>query len=70
MPRPYVSHYPPRLIDVLDQISGEPLDQTVYQYGPFVMTTQDEIKQTIVDYRTGKNGFEKAHSWKSKIGGL
>ena len=58
------------VIDVPDQISGEPLDQTVYQYGPFVMTTQDEIKQTIVDYRTGKNGFEKAHSWKSKIGGL
>ena len=34
------------------------------------MTTQDEIKQTIMDYRTGKNGFEKAHTWKSEIGGL
>jgi len=51
-------------------ISGEPLDQTVYQYGPFVMTTRDEIEKTIMDYRMGKNGFEKAHTWKSKIGNI
>jgi hypothetical protein len=30
-------------------VSGEPLDQTVVQYGPFVMTTMDEIRQTIMD---------------------
>jgi len=58
------------VVDVFHQISGEPLDQTVYQYGPFVMTTRDEIEKTIMDYRMGKNGFEKAHTWKSKIGGL
>ena len=34
------------------------------------MTTRDEIEKTIMDYRMGKNGFEKAHTWKSKIGGL
>ncbi|QRW00330.1 dicarboxylic amino acid permease [Ceratobasidium sp. AG-Ba] len=49
-------------------IAGEPLDQTVVQYGPFVMTTREEIQQTLRDYSTGQNGFENAHLWKSKIG--
>lgn len=49
-------------------IAGEPLDQTVFQYGPFVMTTREEVQQTLLDYSTGKNGFENAHIWKSKIG--
>ncbi|KAL4067579.1 RmlC-like cupin domain-containing protein [Scleroderma citrinum] len=49
-------------------IAGAPLDQTVFQYGPFVMTTRDEIQQTLLDYQFGRNGFEKAHTWKSKIG--
>jgi len=49
-------------------VAGEPLDQTVVQYGPFVMTTKEDIQKTLVDYRSGKNGFEKAHTWKSKIG--
>ncbi|KAG1827375.1 RmlC-like cupin domain-containing protein [Suillus subaureus] len=51
-------------------IAGEPLDQTVFQYGPFVMTNQEEIQRTLMDYRTGRNGFEKAHTWKSKIGNM
>jgi len=34
------------------------------------MTTRDEIEKTITDYRLGKNGFEKAHTWKSKIGNM
>ena len=34
------------------------------------MTTNDEIEQTILDYRMGKNGFEKARTWKSEIGNL
>ena len=58
------------VVDMPHQISGEPLDQTVYQYGPFVMTTRGEIEKTIIDYQAGKNGFEKAHTWKSEIGGL
>ncbi|KAH7930828.1 hypothetical protein BV22DRAFT_1054101 [Leucogyrophana mollusca] len=49
-------------------VAGEPLDQTVFQYGPFVMTNREEIQKTLVDYQTGRNGFEKAHTWKSKIG--
>ncbi|KAF9005605.1 RmlC-like cupin domain-containing protein [Cyathus striatus] len=48
-------------------IAGEPLDQTVVQYGPFVMTSRAEIQQTVLDYQSGKNGFEKAHTWKSEI---
>lgn len=31
------------------QIAGEPLDQTVVQYGPFVMTTREEIQKTLLD---------------------
>jgi len=49
-------------------IAGEPLDQPIFQYGPFVMTNQAEIQQTLIDYRLGRNGFERAHSWKSQIG--
>ncbi|KAL5533315.1 PRN1 [Sanghuangporus sanghuang] len=51
-------------------VAGEPLDQTVVQYGPFVMTTREEIQQTFMDYQLAKNGFEKSHTWKSEIGGL
>ncbi|KAH9951063.1 RmlC-like cupin domain-containing protein [Amylocystis lapponica] len=51
-------------------IAGEPLDQTVFQYGPFVMTNREEIQATLMDYQLGRNGFEKAHKWKSVIGGL
>ncbi|OBZ75233.1 hypothetical protein A0H81_04422 [Grifola frondosa] len=49
-------------------IAGEPLDQTVVQYGPFVMTSREEIQKTLMDYQYGRNGFEKAHTWKSEIG--
>ncbi|EGN93236.1 hypothetical protein SERLA73DRAFT_189736 [Serpula lacrymans var. lacrymans S7.3] len=49
-------------------VAGEPLDQTVFQYGPFVMTNREEIQKTLIDYQTGQNGFEKAHTWKSVIG--
>ncbi|KAJ3573964.1 hypothetical protein NP233_g2089 [Leucocoprinus birnbaumii] len=48
--------------------AAEPLDQTVFQYGPFVMTTREEIQKTLLDYQMGMNGFEKAHTWKSEIG--
>lgn len=51
-------------------IAGAPLDQSVVQYGPFVMTSREEIQATLIDYQLGKNGFEKAHKWKSVIGGL
>lgn len=37
-------------------IGGIPLNEPIYQYGPFVMNTQEEIHQAIDDYRSGKMG--------------
>lgn len=31
------------------KVAGEPLDQTVFQYGPFVMTTREEVQKTLLD---------------------
>ncbi|XP_067663838.1 pirin-like isoform X2 [Haliotis asinina] len=47
-------------------IAGKPLNEPIVQHGPFVMTTQAEIRQAITDYQTGRNGFEKAASWSSE----
>uniref|UniRef100_A0AAV1VC05 Pirin n=1 Tax=Peronospora matthiolae TaxID=2874970 RepID=A0AAV1VC05_9STRA len=49
-------------------ISGQPLNEPVVQHGPFVMTSEAEIHQTIHDYQTGSNGFENAPHWTSTIG--
>ena len=37
-------------------LGGEPLDEVVYSYGPFVMNTKEEINQCIRNYRSGKMG--------------
>ena len=42
-------------LDVL-VIAGVPLGEPVTRYGPFVMNTEDEISQAILDYNTGKMG--------------
>ncbi|XP_054979092.1 pirin isoform X2 [Sorex araneus] len=49
-------------------IAGEPIKEPVVQHGPFVMNTNEEISQAILDFRNAKNGFERARTWKSKIG--
>jgi redox-sensitive bicupin YhaK (pirin superfamily) len=42
-------------LDVL-VIAGVSLGEPVVRYGPFVMNTEDEIAQAILDYNTGKMG--------------
>ena len=37
-------------------LSGEPIDEPVVSYGPFVMNTREEIAQAMRDYQTGKMG--------------
>jgi quercetin 2,3-dioxygenase len=49
-------------------VAGQPLDQKVVQYGPFVMNSQDQIYEALRDYQTHSNGFERAAGWKSEIG--
>ncbi len=35
-------------------IAGQPLNEPIAQYGPFVMNTAEQIQQTLQDYRDGK----------------
>jgi redox-sensitive bicupin YhaK (pirin superfamily) len=37
-------------------LCGEPIDEPVVGYGPFVMNSQDEIKKAISDFNSGKFG--------------
>ena len=38
-------------------LSGEPINEKVTQYGPFVMNTQTEILEAMRDYNQGKMGY-------------
>ena len=37
-------------------MSGEPLEEPLAGYGPFVMNTQQEIRQALSDYQSGRMG--------------
>jgi len=49
-------------------IAGEPSDQPVVQYGPFVQLSEADIYKTFMDYQGHTNGFERLKGWESKIG--
>ncbi|MCJ1351595.1 MAG: hypothetical protein MMC33_001579 [Icmadophila ericetorum] len=49
-------------------VAGLPLDQKVVQYGPFVLNSQEEVYQAMLDYQSHANGFERAKGWRSEIG--
>jgi redox-sensitive bicupin YhaK (pirin superfamily) len=37
-------------------LAGEPIEEPIVGYGPFVMNTQTEIRQAVLDYSSGKMG--------------
>ncbi|KAI5809074.1 RmlC-like cupin domain-containing protein [Peziza echinospora] len=49
-------------------VAGMVLEQEVVQYGPFVVSSEEEVYQAMRDYQLNENGFERAKGWKSEIG--
>ncbi|MNX16189.1 Quercetin 2,3-dioxygenase [compost metagenome] len=37
-------------------LTGEPIDEPIVGYGPFVMNSEDEIRQAVTDFNSGRFG--------------
>ena len=42
-------------------VSGKPINESVVQYGPFVMNTREEIDQAMRDFQS--NNFVRHKAW-------
>jgi len=47
-------------------VAATPIGEPIVQHGPFVMCTQAQIRQAMMDYQSGRNGFEGADRWNSR----
>lgn len=50
-------HFKAQLTSTLLIVSGEPFNEKITQYGPYVMNTQTEILEAMRDYQQGKMGY-------------
>jgi redox-sensitive bicupin YhaK (pirin superfamily) len=37
-------------------LAGKPLNEPIVQYGPFVMNTQEQLRQAVEDFQSGRLG--------------